>query len=175
MEETLDGDFSMDGSLSQHIAASQAARRDAAHAGQPVTNDFSDDRQLLGMQGETAFGEFSGLYPHTHDGPYGDGGIDFTVPLKFTVDVKTTTFAGSDAEPMHLKHFVGHQMADIFVLAYHEQAQNSTRLMGWCWKSELKDGEKRQFPPHNRDNYCLPVRSLHPMRELRDRLIRIGR
>lgn len=104
------------------------------HASQRI---LSVDHDKVGLAGEFAFGEFSGLWPDTRELVGGDNGVDFTMPLRFTVDVKTFR------KPINLIHEEGKSFADIFVLAKYIEEWGKGELLGWEWGARLKSAPIR--------------------------------
>lgn len=132
------------------------------HATQRV---LSNNHDQVGLSGEFAFGEFCGIFPDTKLRPEGDKGVDFTVPLAFTVDVKTAR------KPYNLIHEEGKPMADIYVLAgYNEETRKAT-LIGWEFGATLAKKPVKEFG-HGVRNHFIPAKELRPMDDLKARLAR---
>ena len=108
-----------------------------------------------------AFGEFCGLCPDLSVGK-SDGGVDFVVPLLYTVDVKAAkgrrNLIYRTDKPL---------VADIYVLADVEGGKAT--LAGWAWKSQLERAEVRDLG-HGKDSRFLPREQLRPMSDLEARL-----
>jgi hypothetical protein len=118
------------------------------------------------MVGEVEFGKFSGVCPDfAFDRKNGDGGIDFVIPLLYTVDVKTT-------EPgRNLIHRLDKPVAaDIYVLAYADG--NQGELVGWVWGKQLAAAEVRDLG-HGIDSRFMRREALRPMEELGSRLLKL--
>lgn len=146
-----------------------AERRATLHVNRdPAMAPIIDGYEEIGLYGEVAFGEFCGQCPNFLDRRNGDGGIDFTVPLLYTVDVKTSENAGN------LLHDSRKPVAaDIYVLA--ELAGGKTTLLGWEWGKRLARTTPRDFGGHGIPSHHIPRESLRPMRELDKRIWRVGR
>ena len=138
--------------------------RNSLHDGQKSQRILSENHNAVGMAGEFAFGEFSGFWPDTSDRVDGDGGIDFVIPLKFTVDVKTARKA------IHLIHEQGKEFADIFVLAEYSDEKNTAKLLGWEFGSVLKKAPTKDFG-YGVINHYIHRSKLRPMQELKERLL----
>lgn len=132
------------------------------HQSQRVLSTNHDD---VGLAGEFAFGEFSGLWPDTSLHPSGDNGIDFRVPLVFTVDVKTAR------KPLNLIHEEGKPFVDIYVLAGFDDDTRKAWLIGWEWGSVLKNAPTGDFG-HGVINHFIAAEQLRTMDELSARLLR---
>ena len=149
------------------LIESLAARRSALHSGRSESSrPLSDDFEEVGLAGEIAFGEFSGICPDLSDKPEGDAGHDFRVPLLYTVDVKATK------PGRNLVHRADRPMkADIYVLA--EIDGDSATLVGWCSKKTLAAADVRVLQPGGPRNHFVPRENLRPMAELEERIWRV--
>ena len=146
--------------------------RNALHAGQASQRILSPNHNAVGMAGEWAFGEFSGLWPDTTDKPSGDGGKDFILPLLFTVDIKTARKA------IHLIHEEGKPFADIFILAEYDDLTDRATMIGWAWGGDLKkapvdDGSPSGKFKHGVCNHYIHRSRLRDMNKLSERIIRL--
>lgn len=142
--------------------SSAAARRSAIHATHASSRPLSDGYDEIGLLGEVAFGQFCGMCPDFSTRPDGDKGVDFVVPLLYTVDVKTARKANN------LIHEAGKPMpADIYVLA--EVVGDGAELVGWAWKKSLQEAPTRDFG-HGIVNHYIPRDQLRTIRELAWRL-----
>ena len=145
------------------VFAEMANQRTANDDDRAATNNaivaVCDD---IGIRGELAFGEFSGLCPDLSVGMKSDGGVDFVVPLLYTVDVKAAkgrrNLIYRTDRPL---------VADIYVLADVEGGKAT--LAGWAWKSQLERAEVRDLG-HGKDLRVLPRKQLRPMSDLEARL-----
>jgi hypothetical protein len=144
---------------------SLATRRAAIHDGHNSSRPLSEGYEDVGMAGEFAFGHFCGLMPDIGERPDGDGGVDFVVPLLFTVDVKTARKA------FNLIHEHGKPFADLFVLAEYFDGTRSASLVGWEYGKRLAAAPVRDFG-YGVLNHYIPREELRPMDELAARLRR---
>lgn len=145
--------------------ATEAAKRAALHASHASSRPLSDGYEEIGLRGEVAFGQFCGQCPDFTKRPGGDGGVDFVVPLLYTVDVKSARKAN------YLIHEAGKEMpADIYVLS--EVIDGQASLVGWEWKSRLERAPARDFG-HGIVNHHIAREQLRPMRELGERVWRV--
>ena len=145
------------------VFADIANQRTASHDYRAATNNaIVADCDDIGIRGELAFGEFSGLCPDLSVGMKSDGGVDFVVPLLYTVDVKAAkgrrNLIYRTDRPL---------VADIYVLADVEDGKAT--LAGWAWKSQLERAEVRDLG-HGKDSRFLPREQLRPMSDLEARL-----
>ncbi len=148
--------------MKDHIKKAAAARK-ALHDGQPSQRVLSVYHDQVGLAGEFVFGRFCGLFPDTSLRAEGDRGVDFRLPLLFTVDVKTAR------RPYALLHEKGKPIADIYVLAAYHETEEEASLVGWDWGSAVKRAEVRTSP-HGITNYYIPADRLRPMAELQKRI-----
>lgn len=139
--------------------------RTSIHTNHKSQRILSKDHDKVGLSGEFAFGEFSGLWPDTRSLEGGDCGVDFTVGLGFTVDVKTYR------KPGNLIHEQGKPFADIFVLAKYDDETGKSELLGWEWGAILKKAPVRDFG-YGVINHYIPAKDLRPMETLSKRFVR---
>ena len=142
-----------------------AERRDKMHENHESHRPLSKGSGKVGMAGEVAFGMWSGHCPDFENKPEGDGGIDFTVNLKFTVDVKTAR------KPLNLIHEKGKPFADIYVLAGYDEKTGDATLIGWTWGKTLAKQPVATFK-HDVLNHYLDADELDTMESLAERLHR---
>lgn len=116
-----------------------ALDREQLHATTPSSRPLSEGYESVGLHGEFAFGTFSGQMPDITERPKGDAGVDFVVPLLFTVDVKTARKA------FNLIHESGKPFADIYVLAEYDDQSATARLVGWEFGSRLASSPTKDF------------------------------
>lgn len=145
------------------VFAEIANQRTASHADHAAThNAIVADCDDIGIRGELAFGEFSGLCPDLSVGMKSDGGVDFVVPLLYTIDVKSAkgrrNLIYRADKPLN---------ADIYVLADVEDGKAT--LAGWAWKSQLERAEVRDLG-HGIESRFVPREQLRPMSDLEARL-----
>ena len=121
----------------------EADRRKAFHINSAGRRPLSDGYELVGLAGEVEFAT-------TFDQPLnlirrhgGDGGIDFVIPLAFTVDVKCLR----DASNLLVEE--GTAAADIYVLAEYSDAtrrRDPHRLGVWVDRGQ---GPGQGLPPRD--------------------------
>jgi hypothetical protein len=140
-----------------------AERRAAIHAGHASSRPLSDGYENVGLAGEVAFGMFCGQCPDFSERPGGDKGIDFVVPLLYTVDVKTARNAGN------LIHEAGKKMpADIYVLAEYGE-DGAASLVGWEWRQRLMAAPTKDFG-YGIVNHYIQRTALRPMGDMARRI-----
>jgi hypothetical protein len=137
-----------------------AAERDRKYADYPGATPLVDNYLEMAMAGEWAFGLFSGLLPDFQTRPYGDGGIDFYLPVILTVDVKTVQGG------KNLLHKEGNPFADVYVLADYDRETKQAALIGWAWGRTLRASTPRDFGRGYR-NHHIERENLRPMSDLR--------
>jgi len=148
----------------QDAIAKVAAARDKRYANHPTNAPLNDEYMEMAMAGEFAFGEFCGQMPDLAQRAEGDGGVDFTIMLLTTVDVKTIKQGYQ-----YLLHKVDKPMADLYVLAEYERESKSATLIGWTSRAELKEQEPRTFG-HDYLDFHQHRSTLRPMHSLRRRM-----
>jgi hypothetical protein len=142
-----------------------ATARTQLHAGQASQRLWSQEADLVGLAGEAAFAADYGQALDLRRRRQGDRGIDFVVPLAFTVDVKCFR------NPTTLLHAQGKVVADIYVLAGYREHDCGADLLGWEWGRNLAaaplcDPGQRGVPAH-----YIKAGRLRDMRELARRLM----
>jgi hypothetical protein len=143
--------------------SSEAQARSALHQSQTSNRPLSEASELIGLIGEFEFGRVTGRMPDLEHRPNGDGGFDFVVSLRFTVDVKTAE------RPFNLIHEQGKPFADIYVLAQYVPDSQRAPLLGWEWGANLRAAPVRDFG-HGVFNHYIPRERLRPMAELLKRM-----
>jgi hypothetical protein len=146
--------------LREMIVEEAAGRRANLHRGKPGSRPFFEGHEKVGLKGEWAFGEWSGLMPDLTDKPKGDGGVDFWLPCTLSVDIKTSRSGRA------LLHERGKKMADIFVLAVAPEGSTEVELVGWEWGTVLASKPAVQYPS-GLFNHEIPRGELRPMDSLR--------
>lgn len=109
-------------------------------ADNPMSRPLAPDSQLTGVSGEHLFAREFGLEPNRfHDGPGGDGGIDYWLELRTptgvrlcSVDVKSR----HHPNPRAMLVEVGKVKADIYVLASVDEHLGNA-LLGWATRAEV--------------------------------------
>jgi hypothetical protein len=145
------------------ILQNEADSRHEAHKNHASSRPLSEGYELIGLLGEAKFGQLTGLMPDLERKLSGDNGIDFIIPLKFSVDVKTAR------KPKHLIQERGKISADIYVLAGYDETTKRVRLLGWEWGAELKRAPVKDFG-YGIFNHYIPVDQLKPMEKLTKRI-----
>lgn len=119
------------------------------------------DRDFLGLAGEKAFGQAYRQPIDWERKREGDKGIDFWLPLRFSVDVRCI-------RQNELRCGVGKVVADIYVLAEFKPRTRQAELIGWEYGSKLKDAPIKELPSGL--NHCLSP-PLRPMADLAARIM----
>lgn len=144
-------------------------RPDKSGKSVPYPN-IKTDQELankLGFLGELAFAAFSNQFPDTNRYEGGnDKGIDFVIPLRFTVDVKF-----SRRNQLLVRE--GRVSADIYVLAHHPDPigdDTIPELVGWTWGHLVSAKPLQESPWGGHMNHVLEATELKPMGDLKARL-----
>ncbi len=145
----------------------EADGRHDAHKDHASSRPLSLDYEFIGLSGETAFGRVCGQMPDLDRKLEGDKGVDFYVPLIFSVDVKTARKA------FHLIHEQGKHFADIYVLAQYDDETKQSKLIGWEWGIKLKNAPVKDFG-YGIMNHYIPAKELKPIDDMIKRMIRYG-
>jgi hypothetical protein len=122
------------------------------------------DQDPMGMMGEMYLALLLGHSVDLEQKIEGDGGYDFVVPLKFTIDVKTTA---KTPRSNNLLVEQGKVKADIYVAAMHENGM--VDLIGWAMKSEVLNAPTKDFG-RGLTNHYIDLAKLRPMEELYKRV-----
>lgn len=146
------------------ILQKEADDRHDAHRDHATSRPLSINYELVGLVGESKFGELCNQMPDLERRLDGDKGIDFIVPLKFSVDVKTARNA------FNLIHEQGKNFADIYVLASYDDDTKDATLLGWEWGAVLKRAPVKDFG-YGIMNHYIPAEQLRPMKELQDKMV----
>lgn len=150
----------------QEIMADEAALRGAAGAAGSQHRPLSKDYDLVGLIGEVEFARQFGL-PLKFVRGRGDGGIDFIMPWRITIDVKTSR----NADYMLVE--AGRVFADVYVHAHYlEEKGRRANLLRWEWGEVVKAVTPRAYP---RDivNHVVMAEDMRPIGTLRERLMRL--
>lgn len=127
---------------------------------------FAEDGEIKGLIGEAEFARTFDQPMNWCTDPAGDGGIDFTVPLAFTVDVKCA------AIPKYLMHEQGKIVADIYVLGRYLEDSKRCMLLGWETGEKLRAAPVKPFG-YGANNHYILAGELRPMSELARRIMRL--
>lgn len=124
------------------------------------------DQDPMGMMGEMYLALLLGHSVDLEQKINGDGGFDFTIPLNFTIDVKTT-----DKTPRANNLLVeqGKVRADIYVAAMHENGMID--FVGWAMRSEVLAAPTKDFG-RGLTNHYIDLSHLRPMNDLYKRRCR---
>jgi hypothetical protein len=135
-------------------------KRNRCFAHLPRNRPWGKDYEDVGLLGEWEFGCFSGQMPKLKVG--GDGGVDFEIPVVYTVDVKTAR------NPARLLVEAGKVKADIYVLAHFTEVEDEAQatLLGWTSAHVVKSYEPVDTG-RGVINHAVPADKLRPMDELR--------
>lgn len=143
-----------------------ADQRHDLHEDHVSSRPLSENYELVGLMGELALSQLTGLAPDLAVKPGGDGGTDSHLYLRYTVDVKTAR------KPYNLIHEQGKSFADIFVLARYVNDATPAELLGWEWGARLMVAPVRDFGYGVMSHY-IPAGMLRPIGELSDRALRL--
>ena len=138
-----------------------AQRRHDIHKNHASSRPLSKDYELVGLSGEVAFAEFSGLEVDWEERPSGDKGIDFTTPNGMTVDVKTARKA------FNLIHEENKPFVDIYVLAQYMDDMEEAALIGWEYGEALEKAPRKDFG-YGIINHYIHKNKLRPMDDLKE-------
>lgn len=145
------------------IVRLEAQRRHESHANHKSSRPLSDGYEEVGLLGELAFAMATGVMPDLQRRLDGDKGIDFILPVRLSVDVKTARKA------FNLIHEQGKPFADIYVLARYNDDGGNVTLLGWEFGSVLKAAPVKDFGYGIMSHY-IPSEKLRPMDTLLRRL-----
>mgnify|MGYP003650116573 FL=1 len=137
-----------------------AQRRHDIHKHHASSRPLSKDYELVGLSGEVAFAEFSGLEVDWEERPSGDKGIDFITPNGTTIDIKTARKA------YNLIHEENKPFADIYVLAQYMDDTEESTLIGWEYGSILEKSPRKDFG-YGIVNHYISKNKLNPMHALK--------
>ena len=144
-----------------------ADQRHETHKDHASSRPLSKDYELVGLMGELALSQLTGLAPDLKVKPKGDGGVDGRIYLGFSVDVKTAR------KPYNLIHEVGKKFADIFILAQYNGESAPATMLGFEWGVALAVAPTKKFG-HEILNHYIPAHLLRPMEELERRVIKFS-
>jgi hypothetical protein len=121
---------------------------------------------MVGVAGELALSQLTGMAPDLSLRPAGDDGVDSLIFLRYTVNVHAAR------KPFNLIHEEGQKMADIMILASYDDETQQSELLGWEWGKTLLQAPVKDFG-HGVMNHHIPRANLRPLSELSDRVINI--
>lgn len=134
----------------------EARQRETLHAGQTSRRPLSEGYDLVGLAGEQAFWELTGLPRDDTEHPGGDRGVDFLCP--FTIDVKTAR------KPTFLLVEQGKIRASVYVLARYVEDQPA-EMLGWAFGREVTWWPTKDFG-HGVHSHYRPAQELREIRSL---------
>jgi hypothetical protein len=153
------------GEFGDALLQAEAGAREALHA-QHTTPRLGPAPNFVGLVGEAEFSRQFGVAVDLSRQIGGDRGVDFTVPLRFTVDVKTAR------NPVFLICEEGKVVANVYVLAAYNEADHSAELLGWEWGPVLARAPVRDFGYGIRNHY-IERAALKPISDLKSRVMRL--
>jgi hypothetical protein len=112
----------------EHVLA-VAKHRTGMHEEQDDRFIMCKDHDIIGVAGEQAFFQLTGLEPPMVEGHGGDGCIDFTSPSGVTIDVKTAS------KPYGLLVPTDQVFADVYVLALYKPKR--IEFVGWKYGKDV--------------------------------------
>lgn len=112
-------------------------KRTEMQNGSPSQRLLVDGSDHIGFMGEMLFALRYGLRMNLDPIPGGDPGYDFTIPLNFTVDIKTTKTLGN------LLVEKGKVKADIYVMYYFDGKEYTP--IGWEWGKVIEQVPPKDF------------------------------
>jgi hypothetical protein len=145
----------------------EADARVKLHANHASSKPVVEDCEFVSLIGEAEFSKVSGQPLDLVRRPGGDGGVDFVVPMRTTIDIKTAR------KPYYLLVEHGHVTADIYVLAEYSDDNQSARLLGWEKGSVVRASPLRAFSPKITSHYIARA-ELRPMADLLRRIMRLA-
>lgn len=150
------------------VIDAESLARAALHADHATSRPLSEGYEKVGFVGEVVFAREFNLPLDWRRRAGGDGGFDFTVPVRHTVDVKTVRKAHN------LLQEQGKISADICVLAqYLTDEEADAQLVGWEWGKVLARAPVRDFG-HGILNHFIARGDLRPMAQLAARIMRLA-
>lgn len=145
----------------------EANARHELHADHPSHRPLSDGYELVGLIGEAEFARVFKLPLDLNRRPNGDGRVDFIVPFRITVDVKTARKANNLIEEQ------GKVSCDIYVLAEYFDEDKRADLLGWEKGEVLARAPVRDFGKGILNHY-IPRERLRPIPDLLKRVMRLA-
>lgn len=138
--------------------------RERLHENHESSRPLSEGYEHVGIAGELALSQLTGLAPDLSLRSSGDGGIDSLIYLRYTVNVHAAR------KPYNLIHEKGQKMADIMILADYDDDTQTSKLLGWEWGSVLLKAPVKDFG-HGVMNHYIPRSKLRSIKELACRVI----
>ena len=116
-------------------------------------------REQDSLRAEWEFAKVCGLMPDLRENVSGDGGADFTVDVRYTVDVKASRNPGNLLIP------VGKVTADIYVLYDTDESWPMPCPIGWMWGARMKKQPSKDFG-YGVESHYMPAKQLMPFPSL---------
>lgn len=148
------------------ILDDKARERTAMHVNHASHNPLTEGHDKISLIGEAQFACDFELPLDWKRRPGGDGGVDFVLPLRFTVDVKTAR------KPLYLIVEEGQVKASIYVLAGISDDDRRAEMLGWETRSTLLRAPVRDFGKGIISHY-IAREDLRPMVELHRRTMKL--
>ena len=138
-----------------------------AHAGQASQRLLSNKSERVGIVGEFQFAcEFRLPLDWERAKAGGDNGIDFIIPVRFTLDVKTSRNA------IHLLVEQGKVKADLYVQAEYSDETGRAELLGWEYAKAVLRAPVKDFGT-GIDTHYIHRDNLRKMSDLQQRVMRL--
>ncbi len=130
----------------------------------------SNDADTLGIAGELALSQLTGLAPDLRLLEYGDNGKDNFVYIRRSIDIKCAR------HPEYLIHPIdkADRMADIYVLAKYNEHDGTATPLKWELGDVLRKAPSKDFG-YGIVNFYIPIRKLRSMETLEAILWRFDR
>ena len=141
--------------------------REKIHENNATSRPLSEGYEHVGVAGDLALSQLTGLAPDLSIRPDGDGGIDSLMFIRYTVNVHTAR------KPYNLIHEQGKPMADIIVLASYDDDTQSSELLGWEWGKVLEKCPVKDFG-FGVLNHYKHASGLRPMSELEEKCMKMS-
>lgn len=156
-----DHDYVYDRKLALEWLMGIAKKRQKIHKdmGHKTTGDLPRKLHLefLSLVVEYDFAQWAGLAMDYSIRPYGDRGVDFTLPNGVTIDIKASEKGNHLFLPVDHKHH-----ADIYVLGRYVPDEVS-RFLGWEHYPTIVTSPSKRFNPRGPINYYIHQRELRTM------------
>ncbi|MGA0841019.1 MAG: hypothetical protein ACO3P1_14115 [Pseudomonadales bacterium] len=144
-----------------------ANQRHELHKDHASSRPLSEDYEHVGLAGELALSQLTGLSPDLTLRPGGDGGTDAHILIAYTVNVHAAR------KPYNLLHEQGSATADILVLAAYSDKTGEATLVGWEWGAKVLAAPVKDFG-YGILNHYIPAKNLRPISELKDRVFNLA-
>lgn len=145
----------------------EADARQALHADHASHRPLSEGYELIGLIGEAEFARVFKQPLDLNRRPNGDSRVDFVVPFRVKVDVKTAR------KPLYLIEEEGKVTCDVYVLAQYFDEGQTAGLLGWEKGEVLARAPVRDFGKGILNHY-IPRENLRPVSDLLNRVMRLS-